>query len=129
MLSFSSENGINSYSTHKTNSLKTGLKPHSSNKSKQISSQLNSLTKLEQRIQQLERNTTKNTVISLISWCGNLVEKQTLRESPETMLKLCLSIKFPYQEITWNYGIFHSEMAFLYNHIMLLHCWYNLWSN
>ena len=26
------------------------------------------------------------------------------------MRKLCLSIKFPYQEIRWNYGILHSEI-------------------
>ena len=26
-------------------------------------------------------------------------------ESPETMRKLCISIKFPHQEISWNYGI------------------------
>ena len=29
-------------------------------------------------------------------------------ESPETMRKLCLSTKFPHQEISWNYGIFRS---------------------
>ena len=28
--------------------------------------------------------------------------------SPETMRKLCLSAKFPYQEIRWNYGILRS---------------------
>ena len=30
-------------------------------------------------------------------------------ESPETMRKLCLSTKFPYQEIRLNYGIFCCE--------------------
>ena len=30
-------------------------------------------------------------------------------ESPETMQKLCLSIKFPHQEMRWNYGIWRSE--------------------
>ena len=29
-------------------------------------------------------------------------------ESPETTRKLCLSTKFPYQEIRWNYGIFRG---------------------
>ena len=43
--------------------------------------------------------TTKNTVIS-----PNFL----LCDSPETMRKLCLSAKFPYEEIRWNYGIFHS---------------------
>ena len=32
-----------------------------------------------------------------------------IRDSPETMRKLCLSAKFPYQEIRWNYGILGSE--------------------
>ena len=27
-------------------------------------------------------------------------------DCPETMRKLCLSTKFPHQEIKWNYGIF-----------------------
>ena len=30
-------------------------------------------------------------------------------DSPETMQKLCLSAKFPHQEIRWNYGIFRSD--------------------
>ena len=30
-------------------------------------------------------------------------------ESSETMRKLCLSTKFPHQEIRWSYGIFRSE--------------------
>ena len=34
--------------------------------------------------------------------------KGTVSASPETMRKLCLSIKFPYQEIRWNYSILHS---------------------
>ena len=29
--------------------------------------------------------------------------------SPETMRKLCLSVKFPRQEIRWNYGTFRSD--------------------
>ena len=39
----------------------------------------------------------------LISWCGNFVERHSFRkasgESPETLRKLCLSTKFPHQEI------------------------------
>ena len=31
-----------------------------------------------------------------------------LTYSPETIRKLCLSAKFPHQEIRWNYGIFRS---------------------
>ena len=47
-----------------------------------------------------------------ISWCGNFVERHSLRtvlcDSPETMQKLRLSTKLPYQEIRWNYSIFCS---------------------
>ena len=32
-------------------------------------------------------------------------------ESPETMRKLCLSLKFLHQEIRWNHGLFLSETA------------------
>ena len=39
----------------------------------------------------------------LISWCGNFMERHSFRivlgHSPETMRKLCLSTKFPHQEI------------------------------
>ena len=49
----------------------------------------------------------------LISWCGNFVERQSFRtnsgESPETMRKLCLSTKFPHQEIRWYYCILRSD--------------------
>ena len=51
-------------------------------------------------------------VFTLISWCGNFVEKQSFRmisDSPKIMSKLCLSTKFPHQDIRWNYGIFRSE--------------------
>ena len=33
-----------------------------------------------------------------------------LDEPPETMRKLCLSAKFPHQEIKVNYGILHSDI-------------------
>ena len=35
-------------------------------------------------------------------------------ESPKTMRKMCLSTKFPYHEIRWNYGILHSEVFKIY---------------
>ena len=48
----------------------------------------------------------------LISWCGNFVERRSFRivsgESHKTMGKLCLSTKFPHQEIRWNRSIFDS---------------------
>ena len=34
-------------------------------------------------------------------------------DSPETLQKLCLSTKFPYQEIRWNYGIFRCAHLLL----------------
>ena len=37
------------------------------------------------------------------------VQLMALSESPETMRKLCLSTRFPHQEIRWNYGILCSE--------------------
>ena len=50
-----------------------------------------------------ENNTAKNTVISLnfLVWkfCGKVQFRIVLGESPETVRKLCLSIKFPHQEI------------------------------
>ena len=44
-----------------------------------------------------------------ILWKGN---------SPETLQKLCLSKKFLYQEIRWNYGI----VAVFFSHTLLLMC-------
>ena len=48
----------------------------------------------------------------LMSWCESFLERHNFRvvlgESPETMRKLCLSTKFPHQEIRWNYSIFRS---------------------
>ena len=40
---------------------------------------------------------------------GSLSFRIASGESPETMRKLCLSKKFPHQEIRWNYGIFPVE--------------------
>ena len=52
----------------------------------------------------------------LISWCGSFVERHSFHivssNLPETMWKLCLSTKFPHQEIKWNYGILHSVSRF-----------------
>ena len=54
----------------------------------------------------------------LISWCGNFVKiAQNYGESPETMRKICLSTKFPHQEIRRNYGILCS-VSFLFLLIM-----------
>ena len=56
--------------------------------------------------------TAKNTVISpdFLQW--NFAERHIFRivldDLPETMRKLCLSAKFPHQEIKWNYRIFCS---------------------
>ena len=48
----------------------------------------------------------------LISWCEKFMERHSFRiisgDSPKTMRKLCLSTKFPHQEIRWNYGILCS---------------------
>ena len=50
--------------------------------------------------------------LHLISWCGNFMEMHGFHivsgESPKTTQKLCLSIKFPHQEIRWKYGILRS---------------------
>ena len=48
----------------------------------------------------------------LISWYGNFAERHIFRivsgDLPETLRKLCLSAKFPHQEISWNYGNLRS---------------------
>ena len=48
----------------------------------------------------------------VFSWCGSFVERHSFGivsgHSPETMPRLCLSTKFPYQEIRLNYGILRS---------------------
>ena len=72
---------------------------------------------------------TKKNVITLhkilefdqISWCGNFLETvrhsfcRVLGESPETLQKLCLSTKFPHQEIGLNFGILRSVRDFIAN--------------
>ena len=54
-------------------------------------------------VDQNDTNIAKNTVISLISWSGNFVEKYSFRrvlgDSPENLQKLCVSIKVPLQEV------------------------------
>ena len=55
--------------------------------------------------------TLKNTVIPANVLEGNFVERRSLlwkSDTPETMQKLCLSTKFPHQEIRWNYRILRS---------------------
>ena len=52
------------------------------------------------------------TTILINYHCLNFVERHSFRrvsgKSPETMRELCLSTKFPQQEIKWNYGILLS---------------------
>ena len=51
----------------------------------------------------------KITKFHLILLCGNFVEGHSFRrvssDCPETLRKLCLSKKFPYQEIRWNFDV------------------------
>ena len=53
----------------------------------------------------------------LIYWFGNFVERHSfgtvLGESPETLRKLCLSTKFPHQEIRWNFRILRNFLNYL----------------
>ena len=55
----------------------------------------------------------------LIFLCGNFVERHIFRivsgKSLKTMWTLCLSTKFPLQEIKWNYGIFLSVQSQITN--------------
>ena len=45
-----------------------------------------------------------------------------LGDSPETMRKLCISTKFPHQEIRWNFGILRSEYNWLrFKTVLVLH--------
>ena len=57
----------------------------------------------------------------LIFWCGNFMERYNFSiisgESPKNMRKPYLSIKFPHQEIRWNYRIFRSASLY-YSHCM-----------
>ena len=45
---------------------------------------------------------------------------EILWNSPETMRKLCLSTKFPHQEISWNCGILRSESFRIKSEIFVL---------
>ena len=51
----------------------------------------------------------------LISWCGNFVETHKFRRGSGDFLKnlrkLCVSKKFPHQEIRWNYSVSCSGMS------------------
>ena len=59
-----------------------------------------------------ETSTAKNTVISpnFLVWniCGKAQFPHSFGRIAETMRKLCLSTKFPHQEMKWSYGIFSS---------------------
>ena len=45
----------------------------------------------------------------IIFWCGYILETHSFRrvssDSPEALRKLCVSIKFPHQEIRSNFGV------------------------
>ena len=62
-------------------------------------------------IHNVEKSPTlrKTPYFHLISWCGHFVERHSFRiisgELPETLRKLCLSIKFSHQEITVFYAV------------------------
>ena len=47
--------------------------------------------------------------LHLIPCSGNFVERHRFCDFPKTKRKLCLSSKFPHQEIRWNYGILRNE--------------------
>lgn len=57
----------------------------------------------------------------LISWCGNFLGKCTVSEglfskSPETLWRLCVSKKYPYQEIS----VFYSVKVYSLDSLTLL---------
>ena len=60
----------------------------------------------------LTMNCFTQFLYNVTCWFGNFVESHSFRivsgNSTETMRKVCLSTKFPHQEIRWNYGIFCS---------------------
>ena len=49
----------------------------------------------------------------IISWYENFVERRIFRsvsrESSKTLRKMCLSAKFPHQEIRWNYHCYSKS--------------------
>ena len=56
-----------------------------------------------------------------------ILRKDTVSASPETMWKLCLSVKFPHQEIRWSYGILCIENCKI-GDIEFLIFWINIYS-
>ena len=71
---------------------------------------------------------SRHCVKYLISWCGNFYGKARFPYSLRfRMWKLCLSTKFPHQDIRWNYGIFRSSRGFrkLKTHVLaVLFIWF-----
>ena len=52
----------------------------------------------------------KDSNKSVFFWISrNFLEKLFSSDLPKTMRKLCLSTKFPHQEIRWNDGVFRSK--------------------
>ena len=76
------------------------------------------------KLKNISKTLRKMQWFYLIFWCGNFVERQrfhiVLGDSPETMRKLCLSTKFPHQEIRWKYGILCTEIILF--HLLWLYC-------
>ena len=83
-----------------------------------------------------------------IFWCGTFVERHSFcivsANSPESMRKLCLSRKFPHQEIRWNFGVLRTVCIYIntayliatvrkdffknHNSITQCMCWVISWS-
>ena len=84
--------------------------------------------------------TVKNTVISpnAVKFCGSFVERHSfcivLGQLHKTMCKVCLSTKFPHQEIRWNYGVFCSvgkkffDTCFYVFKCFIVSCLSTVWS-
>ena len=86
-----------------------------------------------------------NTVISpnflLWTFCERHSFPRVSGDSPKTLRKLCLSAKFPHQEIRWNYGILRSvsfckckfewriSQILLLNHLFPIHPFCTPWKH
>ena len=60
---------------------------------------------------------SKISKFNLISWCGNFVEMHNFCRAsgnlPETLQKLCISTKFPHQEIRIEIVVFYAVLYFV----------------
>ena len=107
------------------NKIKTYLEIYIGRLNKTDFRKLNNFEKFEGIAQNFIHYTAKNIVISPNFLCGNFVERHIFRivsgDSPETMRELCLSTKFPHQEIRCNYGIFCSAISCKMNSYFMKH--------